>query len=109
MKRALLARIVWAQEKIAAGNVIDEDIALMLRAISNFQHERLIHLIVTAFVGICVMLSVVIIFTAMSYLFVVLTLILVVLFAFYINHYYALENNTQKLYVLLEQMCEKRS
>jgi VIT1/CCC1 family predicted Fe2+/Mn2+ transporter len=109
MKKALLAQFIWAKEKIAAGNVTDEDIALMSRAIGNFQHERLIHLIVTAFVGICVMLSIIIVFTAMFYLFAILTLILTVLFIFYIAHYYALENNTQKLYGLLEQMYEKRS
>ena len=70
---------------------------------SFYQHERLVHLIVTVFVGICAILF----FLAMIY-FEKLALILIfgillVLFIPYIFHYYFLENSIQKLYLLYEE------
>lgn len=74
--------------------------------VANFQHERLIHLLVTFFFGAfaIVMLSVsgwsvgeygIVLQLSPLY---ILTIILTILEFFYIKHYYFLENHIQKLY-----------
>ena len=74
--------------------------------VSNFQHERLIHLIVTlffAFFGIEFIL--ITMWTLVQYGLLLdflplylITLILVILTIFYVKHYYFLENHIQNLY-----------
>lgn len=72
----------------------------ILTEISFFQHERLVHLIVTVFAGI----STIIFLVSFSYFetisFLLLFLITLLLFIPYIFHYYFLENGVQKLYDL---------
>lgn len=66
--------------------------------IKFYQHERLIHLIVTAFVGIiCVLFLCFALILENLGLF-LLFLITFILFLFYILHYYHLENGIQYLY-----------
>jgi hypothetical protein len=104
MKKEILSRVKWA------GGLADptqNDINDLERWIAYFQHERLIHLIVTVFVGLADMISILIIFSAAAYFAVALTVLLTILFVFYIAHYYVLENNTQKLYKLADALLEK--
>lgn len=76
--------------------------------ISFFQHERLIHLIVTitfailevVVIGLCVVS-----FTIGVGL---LAIALLVLLVPYIRHYYILENEVQKMYWQYDKMVEKR-
>lgn len=75
--------------------------------ISFFQHERLIHLLVTFFFGLIFFLSVVLGLLLESLGFYALSAILAVLLIFYIRHYFFLENGVQKLYRLSEEI-EKR-
>lgn len=66
--------------------------------ISFFQHERLIHLIVTVTFAILEMIALaatLIVFTPML---AVLDILLLVLLIPYVRHYYILENETQKMY-----------
>lgn len=63
-----------------------------------FQHERLVHLIVTFFVGIAMVLFFVGFVITSNLLIFVLFALLLCLFIPYIFHYYYLENNVQKLY-----------
>ncbi len=70
----------------------------LLVNIKLFQHERLIHLIVTVFVGLATILFFGIGLLTDNIFFLVLALITLILFAFYILHYYFLENSVQKLY-----------
>lgn len=74
--------------------------------VENFQHERLIHLIVTLFFAFFAVLFIFVVAWLVSeyglliemlpvYL---LMLILVVLTGFYVKHYYFLENHVQGLY-----------
>lgn len=70
----------------------------LLINIKLFQHERLIHLIVTVFVGLATL-----IFFGLGLItelvpLLILGIITLILFAFYIVHYYFLENSVQKLY-----------
>ena len=70
----------------------------LLVNIKLFQHERLIHLIVTVFVGLATILFFGIGLLTDNIFFLILALITLILFAFYILHYYFLENSVQKLY-----------
>lgn len=70
----------------------------MLVQIQFFQHERLIHLIVTVTFAILTMLSVLASLFLAQIGLLILTVLLVVLLVPYIRHYYILENGVQKLY-----------
>ena len=64
--------------------------------ISLFQHERLIHLLVTLFYGL---LSIVFLFlTAIWIYFGIILLILLTFMVFYIRHYFFLEKDVQYMY-----------
>lgn len=74
--------------------------------VTNFQHERLIHLLVTFFFGflaVCALVALGMSFGVygiipeMTALY-VLAALLVVLEIFYVKHYYFLENHIQKFY-----------
>lgn len=80
----------------------------------DFQHERLIHLLVTLFVGVLTVSAVIALFaivltfpdapTVVPLLVATLATILLVTELFYIVHYYRLENGTQRLYKLTEEL-----
>lgn len=83
-----------------------------LTQISFFQHERLVHLIVTVTFAILEMLS--ICMTLLScYLGEVnpalgcLTILILILLIPYIRHYYILENEVQKMYTQYDRILEK--
>lgn len=69
-----------------------------LTQIQFFQHERLIHLIVTVFVGILAILFLLFALLLNNIMLFVLFGITFILFIPYILHYYFLENGVQKLY-----------
>lgn len=79
-------------------------IAALRDRISFFQHERLIHLMVTmlfailAFGGICALLI-----TGLWYLIIIDFLFLVLLVP-YVIHYFNLENGVQRLYCLYDEL-----
>ncbi|MCR5502827.1 MAG: hypothetical protein K6F53_07445 [Lachnospiraceae bacterium] len=76
----------------------------MLVRISFFQHERLIHLIVTALFAILTFLSLLGYFQTCQICFIALTVLLLVLLIPYVYHYYVLENGVQKLYEIYESI-----
>lgn len=69
-----------------------------LEQIRFFQHERLVHLIVTVLFALCVVMSLIAAFITHSLAFIILAVALLVLLVPYISHYYFLENQTQALY-----------
>ena len=86
-----------------------------LTSLKNFQHERLIHLIVTMFIAFFFLLF--FIFTACAFLIIqtssvwgnifiyssaFITTILLITTLFYLRHYYRLENGVQKLEDLIK-------
>ena len=72
--------------------------------IGFFQHERLVHLLVTlAFALFAIMTIFVTIFSPNPGLFALIILFLVLLIP-YIQHYYLLENETQKMYVQYDKI-----
>lgn len=72
--------------------------------IKRIQHERLIHLIVTVFVGICLILFFLATLTTGNFLLAILTIVFLVLFTAYIFHYRFLENTTQFWYTLEDEI-----
>ena len=77
----------------------------MLIKINFFQHERLIHLIITLFYVI--MFLIFLILVSLSYIFVIPVFILLIFLFFYIIHYFRLENGVQSLYFLYDEIKNK--
>ena len=72
-----------------------------------FQHERLIHLIVTVLFALMEIMSV-IATVATGYLWLlVLVAVLLILLVPYIRHYYILENEVQKMYAQYDIIIKK--
>lgn len=69
-----------------------------LEQVSFFQHERLIHLIVTALVAVLMVMCIGIAIIAGEPLMFLLALPLFILLVPYLGHYYLLENEVQKMY-----------
>ena len=79
-----------------------------LNQISFFQHERLIHLIVTMSIGLIlvgVLTGAIISQNQFMYLAVV---VIIITEGFYVRHYYRMENGVQRLYELYNLLREKR-
>lgn len=76
----------------------------MIIQISFFQHERLIHLIVTVVFALLTFMTLISCLLVQNMALYLLVLLLVVLLIPYIRHYYILENGVQKLYELYDRM-----
>lgn len=76
----------------------------MLNQIGFFQHERLIHLIVTITFALLAIISVFGFSARPEMTTFVLTVLLLVLLIPYIFHYYYLENGVQKLYRFYDKL-----
>ena len=87
---------------------INDDVIINhLTKISFFQHERLIHLLVTLFYALLL-----IIFMALgtlSFMFYFISLIISIFLIFYIIHYFRLENGVQYLYKQYDLLLNKKS
>lgn len=75
--------------------------------ISFFQHERLVHLIVTVTFALLLMAAVILSVLAFSLPVFFLAASILILLIPYIRHYYLLENEVQKMYEQYEQMLKK--
>ena len=73
----------------------------------HFQHERLIHLLVTLTIGICLLLTSIATLLIPSLMLFIITGLLLVLFLPYIIHYRTLENGVQKLYQFTDTLMKK--
>lgn len=78
----------------------------LLIEIGFWQHERLIHLLVTILFSLLLMSMIIVSFFYVSLPSVLLFLLFLVLEVPYIRHYYILENGTQKLYRLYEAISK---
>lgn len=113
MEKRLKGYLAW-MEQLSNQELSDEKKEELLQdllvQIQFFQHERLIHLIVTVTFALLTMLSVLAsLFLVQIGLF-ILTILLVVLLVPYIRHYYILENGVQKLYEYYDsfgKLCNK--
>ena len=71
----------------------------LLQRIAFYQHERIVHLIVTMSFGVFFMLSLILCLNIGGIGLMILTLLFLVMLAAYIKHYYFLENSVQKMYL----------
>lgn len=78
----------------------------LLTQLEFFQHERLIHLIVTVTFAILTVVAMLGCFVADTPMMFVLVLALLVLLVPYIRHYYIMENGVQKLYTYYDKLME---
>ena len=82
--------------------VSGKDIENHLNKISFFQHERLIHLLVTLAYALFLLVSIVISFKLPMFL--IIVFILIIFLIFYVRHYFFLENGVQYLYKQYDEM-----
>ena len=104
MKQMIKNYMESFEEKISNNKIEEEDINDFLIKISFFQHERLIHLLVTLAFAILGMLAVIIFITAPSVATLLLVVLVVALLIPYIFHYYFLENSVQKMYEMYDRL-----
>jgi len=86
---------------------LDKIIQNHLNKISFFQHERLIHLLVTLAFAILTMLSFIFLFINPTIPTAILTGLFFVLLVPYIFHYHFLENSVQEMYKQYDKLMNK--
>lgn len=102
MREYLGDYIKGIDDKIKEKKVTEKDIENHLIKINFFQHERLIHLLVTLFYGLFLFLSVII--SLKVWLFLIILYLALIVLIFYVRHYFFLENHVQYLYKEYDQM-----
>ncbi len=88
---------------------VEENTAGTRHKIAFFQHERLVHLIVTVTFAILTMMSIIASIMISNPMLLVLTLLFLVLLVPYIMHYYTLENEVQKMYTQYDEILKHLS
>ncbi len=107
MKKEILAYIAEVERRLRERDGINEAfISELLTRIGFYQHERLVHLIVTMTFAIMTVISIFMLVTAYTLAALLLSLLFLGLVIPYIYHYYILENSTQKLYKLYYQALD---
>ena len=89
-------------KKIKTKKITEQDVENHLIKIKFFQHERLIHLLVTLAYGIFVFMSVII--SLKINLFLIILYLALIILLFYVRHYFFLENHVQYLYKQYDKM-----
>ena len=84
--------------------LIQDKLEEHLVQVGFFQHERLIHLIVTVTFALLEMLAIVLSVISDSLFTLLLPIVILILLIPYIRHYYILENEVQKMYVQYDRM-----
>ena len=85
-----------------------EELEDLLTWISFFQHERLIHLIVTVTYGLIDMLSFLIGIASKNIIPIIIGYMAMCFLIPYIYHYFLLENGVQKMYREYDEMIKKQ-
>lgn len=75
--------------------------------VSFFQHERLIHLIVTVLFALLEVISLVMVMMSPELFTLLLTVTVLILLLPYIRHYYILENEVQKMYKQYDKLSRE--
>lgn len=105
MKKELKAYIEKMTVLIQSGEMTREQLDSMLVSIGFFQHERLIHLLVTLAFAVMTLLSLAASLEQVCFL--PLFVLLLVLEVPYVFHYYQLENGVQKLQRMYREAEDK--
>ncbi len=110
MKKRLLDYTVRMENFLAndfsldAGEAVLEDLVLQIRF---FEHERLVHLLVTLFFALLFVIGILFFYAFPALPILALAVAFLALLVPYIRHYYILENGTQKLYSLYDELNRK--
>lgn len=100
-----LKKYIEMIDKNLESEITKEMIDNHLIKIGFFQHERLVHLIVTLSYALFLLLAV---FIGMVIpLFMIVVVIFLIFLVFYVKHYFFLENGVQYLYKQYDEMLEK--
>lgn len=91
---------------ISGGNIDRKFLETMLIRIQFYQHERLVHLIVTMVFALMTVLSLSMLLAGNSFS-LVLSLLFLALTIPYVVHYYFLENSVQHLYKMYYEAMAK--
>ena len=75
-----------------------------LQQVAFFQHERLVHLIVTVLFALLEVMAMGFFVAASNISFGILAIVLLILLIPYIGHYYLLENEVQKMYTQYDRL-----
>ncbi len=105
MKQYLKEYVKEVDELLKNDDVNQKSIDKHLIKISFFQHERLIHLIVTVFYALFVIFF--LFLSSINFLYIIPTFILIIFLIFYVLHYFFLENSVQYLYKQYDIMNQK--
>lgn len=84
-----------------------EEAAKHLVKIQFYQHERLIHLIVTALFAVMEVICVATLLTTGNLWSLALMVMILVLLVPYVGHYYFLENSVQELYLIYDVLLSR--
>lgn len=92
------------QDENERERIVRDKLKEHLTQISFFQHERLIHLIVTVTFALLEMLAILLNVISDSLFALLLPVMILILLVPYIRHYYILENEVQRMYVQYDRM-----
>ena len=92
------------QDENERERIVRDKLKEHLTQISFFQHERLIHLIVTVTFALLEMLAILLNVISDSLFSLLLPVVILILLVPYIRHYYILENEVQKMYVQYDRI-----
>lgn len=106
MKKEISAYMDFVRLQIKEKNVTNEFLEMLLTRIKFYQHERLIHLIVTMTFAIMTVISIFMLVTEGTAAAVLLSVLFLCLTVPYVMHYYFLENSVQALYKLYYEAKE---
>ena len=104
MKQYLYDYIKEIDKLLDSKKIDDNDIKKHLIKIQFFQHERLIHLLVTLFYALIFLVF--LYMCSIHYIFALIAIILLIFLLFYIVHYFRLENGVQYLYKQYDKMID---
>ncbi|MDR0588418.1 MAG: hypothetical protein LBG61_05555 [Burkholderiales bacterium] len=110
MKKSLRAYLSECDTTLSDATFSRDRVALRLFLerhqdnVAAFQHERLVHLIVTLFFAFLLIVAFAGTLWQPSWAFLALDAVIAVTLLFYIQHYFFLENNVQKLYTMTERI-----
>ena len=102
MAKQIREYLSYIEAFLAAEHTDEENAAereLLLKRIEFYQHERIVHLLVTLAFAVFFLLALMMFLLKGGAGLLVLTVLFLVLLIPYIKHYYFLENSVQKLYI----------
>lgn len=96
MRKEITDYIASVRNSLSSGQIDEKLVGMLLTRIKFYQHERLVHLIVTMTFAVMTVVSFFMLTTGT--LFLLLALLFLGLTIPYVIHYYFLENSVQALY-----------